>query len=253
MGPSPRLDWLTHPGKGGLPPSFAQATVFAGGSVPSSLVDGFVRLAKAFLELPTEKLTAMQSQQSLSKHPSPKKVMVTVHRSSRRKVLLTATPPPAEGMLSPDHLLTAVWGLLSACCSSFVVEAVAPTYGSFMVACDHVATQDDLYAIHDGAIPLFPLECQVLAILPTSTSYLKLVNILSLVGEAIQPQKVIEFIHKSLAASSIILTAPLWVVHNSAASDTVMVYLNIADMVSGARAKEVISRPIQMGGKIAFI
>ena len=31
------------------------------------------------------------------------------------------------------------------------------------------------------------------------------------------------------------------------------VYLNIADTVSGARAKEVLNRPLQMGGKVSYI
>ena len=85
-----------------------------------------------------------------------------------------------------------------ACCSTLVVEVVAPAYGGFMVACDHVATQDDLFAIHDGAIPIFLVGSHVMAILPTSTSYLKLVDVpyLSMVGEAIQPIKVLEFIQR---------------------------------------------------------
>ena len=40
---------------------------------------------------------------------------------------------------------------------------------------------------------------------------------------------------------------------NLAASDMATVYLNIADMVSGARVKEVVNRPIQMGGKVLYI
>jgi len=62
-----------------------------------------------------------------------------------------------------------------------------------------------------------------------------------------------EFIQRLPVASSIILTAPLRVVHNLVASDMATVYLNIANMVSGARVKEVIGKPLQMGGRVAYI
>ena len=118
-----------------------------------------------------------------------------------------------------------------------------------------MATQDELYAIRDGAIPIFLAGLQVTAILPTFTSYLKLVDVpyLSLLGGTIQPQKVMKLIQKLPVASSVVLTAPLRVVHNSVASDMATVYLNIADTVSSARAKEVIGKPLQMGGRVAYI
>jgi len=118
-----------------------------------------------------------------------------------------------------------------------------------------VATQEELYAIRDGATPLFLAGACVMAILPTSTSYLKLVDApyLSLAGQTITPTKVMEFIQRSPAASSVILMAPLRVVCNLVVLNMATVYLNIANTVSGARAKEVINRPLQMGGKVAYI
>jgi len=95
-----------------------------------------------------------------------------------------------------------------------------------------------------------------MAILPTSTSYLKLVDIPYLfphMGQTITPEKVMDYIRRSPVASSVILMAPPCVVHNSAASDMATVYLNIANTVSRVRAKEVINRPIQMGGAVAYI
>jgi len=105
-------------------------------------------------------------------------------------------------MLSPDFLLTSIRGLLSACQSTLVVELVSPAYGGYSVSCDQVATQDDLFAICDEAIPIFPAGSCVTAILPTSMSYLKLVNIpyFSLVGERIQPERILEFIKRLLVA-----------------------------------------------------
>ena len=63
----------------------------------------------------------------------------------------------------------------------------------------------------------------------------------------------LEYIHRLLAASSVILTAPLCMVRNSVASDMATVYLNITDTVSGAQAKKVINHPLQMGGKVSYI
>ena len=159
-------------------------------------------------------------------------------------------------MLSPDFLLSSISAVLLARRSTLVAEAVTNAYGGFTILCDRVATQEELYAIRDGATPVFPAGAKVMAILPTSTSYLKLVDVPYLfphTGQTVTPEKVMEHIRRSPAASSVILTAPLRVVRNSAASDTATVYLNIADTVSGARAKEVVNRPIQMGGSVAII
>ena len=114
-----------------------------------------VRLAKAFPELPMDRLKAMQSQQSPSQS-SQGKAKVTIHKPSRRKVLLTANPMPGEGMLSPDFLLSVITTLLLACHFTLVAEVVTPAYGSFTVTCDSMATQEELYAIRDRAIPIFP-------------------------------------------------------------------------------------------------
>ena len=165
------------------------------------------------------------------------------------------TPPPGEGMLALDFLLNSIRSLLLAHHFALVVEVVALAYGGFSVSCDQVATQDELYAIHDGAIPIFLVGLHITVILSTSMSYLKLVDVpyLSLVGEVIQPMKVLEFIQRLPSVSSIILTAPLRVVCNSAALDMATVYMNITDTVCGARAKEVIGKPLQMGGSVVFI
>jgi len=88
LGPPPRIDQKSRPFVAG-PPSFAQAAAFPGSSGSHTSVDGLVRLAKAFPELPTARLQAMQSQQSPSR-PGQKKAKVTIHGPSRRKVLLTS-------------------------------------------------------------------------------------------------------------------------------------------------------------------
>ena len=188
--------------------------------------------------------------------PGQKKAKVTVHGPSRRKVLLMSNPPPGEGSLNPDFLLSSISTVLLARRSTLVAEVVSSAYGRYTISCDRVASQEELYTICDGATPVFPVGTKVMAILPTSMSYLKLVDVPYLfphTGQTVTLEKVMEYIQRSPVASSVILTAPLRVVHNSAASDMATVYLNITDTVSGARSKEVINRPIQMGGSVAYI
>jgi len=147
-------------------------------------------------------------------------------------------------MLSPDFLLSSISVVLLACRSTLIAEAVTSAYGGFTISCDHVANQEELFAICNGATPVFLVGAKVMAILPTSTSYLKLVDVPYLfthTGQTITPEKVMEYIQRSPAASSVILMAPLHVVRNSVASDMATVYLNITDMVSGVRAKEVVN------------
>ena len=109
-------------------------------------MDGLVQLAKAFPKLPTERLHAMQTQQSPIR-PGQKKAKVMVHGPSRWKVLLTSNPPPGDGMLSPDFLLSSISMVLLAHRFTLMAEAVSPAYGRFTVLCDCMATQEELYAI----------------------------------------------------------------------------------------------------------
>ena len=81
LGPAPRIDCGSCPSWRGGPTLFAQAASFLGRAGAHTSVDGLVRLAKAFPELPTERLCAMQSQQSTS-HPAPKKAKLTIHGPS---------------------------------------------------------------------------------------------------------------------------------------------------------------------------
>jgi len=136
-------------------------------------------------------------------------------------------------MVNLDFLLSSISAVLLARHSTLVAEAVSSAYGRYTVLCDRVANQEELYAIRNGASPVFPGGAKVMAILPTSTSYLKLVDVPYLfphTGQTVTPEKVMDYIRRSPAASSVILMAPLRVVRNSAASDMATMYLNIADV-----------------------
>jgi hypothetical protein len=94
LGPPPPINCATRPPPKG---SYAQTACLDGG-VPRSSVDGIVRLAKAFPELPTKRLKVMQRAAGLP-HKVPR-ASATVHGPSRRQVLVTIHP--AQGTPTPN-------------------------------------------------------------------------------------------------------------------------------------------------------
>jgi hypothetical protein len=159
----------------GVSTAYAQAARFSGPQGSATSVDGIVRLAKAFLELPTARLSAMQ-RQAMEPKQKARKASSTVHGPSRRQVLIASEPFP-EGGVNPSELLEAIRRSLSMRRSKLTAQSVSTAYGGYSIATDGVATSDDLQYIVQGATVVFPTECTVSADLPTSTSYLKLVDV----------------------------------------------------------------------------
>ena len=95
---------------------------------------------------------------------------------------------------------------------------------------------------------MFPTASRAEAVLPSLTSYLKLVDIpYSLNDKVITPKVVLSHLNGSGLSDLLILSTPPRVVRDSRMSDTTMVYLNVADSVSGAQAKALLSRSVQFG------
>jgi hypothetical protein len=243
LGPPPPVNRATHPpppGKG----SYAQTARFDGG-VSRSSVDGIVRLAKAFPELPTKRLEVMQRAAG-PPHKAPR-VSAMVHGPSRRQVLVTIRP--AQGTPNPEHLLKTIRTQLALHHSSLVVESAVVSRDGYSVVTSTVASDSDLLQVQ-GAARMCHLDAKhVDAALPTSTSYLKLVDVpFFTVGDVcITPDGVMAQIGKSGFASLVVLQTPARVVRDSPKSDTCTVYLNVADSVSGARAKGLVRKTVQFG------
>jgi hypothetical protein len=73
------------------------------------------------------------------------------------------------------------------------------------------------------------------AVLPSSTSYLKLVDVPYIMNDkAITSDGVLTHIARARVKDLVVLQGPLRVVRDSAASDTATIYMNVADLVSGA-------------------
>jgi hypothetical protein len=143
MGPAPPINFSTCP----APPkgTYAQTACFQGG-VPSTSVDGIVRLAKAFPELPTRQLEVMQQAGAPRKKP---KASATVHGLSRRQVLITVGPPAVNP--NCGVLLEWIHTQLALHHSSLVVESAMITRDGFAVSTAGVASEGDLLCVREGA------------------------------------------------------------------------------------------------------
>jgi hypothetical protein len=242
LGPPPPINRATWP----PPPrsSYAQTACLDGG-VSRSSVDGIVRLAKAFPELPTKQLEVMQ--RAAGPPRKAPRASATVHGPSRRQVLVTIRP--TQGTPNPEHLLKITRSQLALHHSSLVVESAVVSRDGYSVVTSTVASDSDLLQIRGAARLCHPGADHVDAALPTSTSYLKLVDVpFFTVGDArITPEGVMSQIGKSGFASLVVLQTPARVVRDSPKSDTCTVYLNVADSVSGARAKGLVGKTVQFG------
>ena len=146
------VNYNTRPGT--APTSYAQAARFASGQVALSSLEGVVRLAKAFPELPTQRLVSMERQAG-NRKPRPKKAPSTVHGPSRHQVLVTVTPSSAMGP-TPDVLLRQVKDKLSLHHSTLMAHSASEAYGGFSVSTDRVATEAELGFIREAARAAFP-------------------------------------------------------------------------------------------------
>ena len=243
IGPPPPINRATRPppaGKG----SYAQTARFPGG-LPSSSVDGIVRLAKAFPELPTQQLEVMQ-RAAVKPKRKPPKASATVHGPSCRQVLVSVHPPVVG--VNPADFLDRVRLTLSLHHSRLEVESASVHRDGFAVVTTQVASDEDLQFFKEAARVAFPTSTRVDATLPSSTSYLKLVDVPFTVNDtAITPDQVLAQIAKARLQDLVVLQTPPRVVRDSPKSDTCTVYFNVADSVSGARAKGLTGRTVQFG------
>ena len=109
---------------------------------------------------------------------------------------------------------------------------MSQAYGGFAIVTDRVVSKDEVHFI----------------VLPSSTSYLKLVDV------PLKPGGVLPLVEEIMAGilqaglkDTIVLQGPPRAVQDSHASDMAMVYLNITDSVSRARAKVLLHCAIRFG------
>jgi hypothetical protein len=207
-------------------------------------VDGIVRLAKAFPELPTARLADMQCQAGLSKQKGAK-APSTVHGPSRQQVFIAISPVPAG--FNHANLLDQIHITLGLHHSQLVVHSVSVTAGGFSVA-----SGDNVSHILEATRVVFPAVTSADAVLPSSTSYLKLVDVPYIMNDkAIMADGVLAHIAHARVKDLVIFQGPLRVVCDSVASDMATIYMNVADSVSGAHAKALVRWTVQFGWFVA--
>jgi hypothetical protein len=211
MGPAPPINFSTRP----APPkgTYAQTARFQGG-IPSTSVDGIVRLAKAFPELPTRQLEVMQQAGAPKKKP---KASATVHGPSRRQVLITVGPPAVNP--NCGALLERICTQLALHHSTLVVESATITRDGFAVSTGGVATESDLLRVREGARLAFPECSHVNAALLSSTSFLKLSDVpfLKPMGQGfvnVTSEDVMAQIAKAGLSSLVVLSAPFFLIND---------------------------------------
>jgi hypothetical protein len=210
-------------------------------------LEGVVRLAKAFPELPTQRLISMEKASGANKKAKPNKAPSTVHGPSRRQVLVNLVPAPS--VLDDTYsVLVRIRTKLTQHHSALVAQSVSLAYGGFSISTDCVASDTEIGAIRDGVREAYPAATRVEAALPTSTSYLKLVDVPRRIGESdVTPEMVVARIAGAGLSDLVVLVTPPRVIRDSRQSDTATVYLNIADSTTGSRARALLSRSVQIG------
>ena len=115
--------------------------------------------------------------QSAPSGKRPKKATPTVHGPSRRQVLLTVEPASLVLTTGPDAVLSGMRTKLSEYHSRLEVQLMSQAYGGFAVVTDRVVSEDEVRFIREGALLALPGTAKITAALPSSTSYLKLVDV----------------------------------------------------------------------------
>jgi hypothetical protein len=134
--------------------------------------------------------------------------------------------------------------------SSLVVESATITCVGFAISTVSVASDGDLVRVREGVRLALPECSHVNTALPLSTSFLKLSDVpfLKPSGQGfatVTSEDVMGQIARAGLSSLVVLSAPARVVQDSPKSDTCTVYLNVADLVSGARAKALVKHKVQ--------
>jgi hypothetical protein len=113
--------------------------------------------------------------------PKGVKALLTVHGPSGRQALIAISPVPAG--FNPANLLDQIRTTLSLHHSQLVVHSVSVTARGFSVVTGLVVSGDDISHILEATRVAFLAVTKADAALPSSTSYLKLVDVLYIMND----------------------------------------------------------------------
>jgi len=233
--PPPPINLATHPRK-----SFAATVRNTKGPVKTAA--------------PTIQPAAAQSAAGPSRPETPRKrksvPSFTAPGPTRRQVLVSFGKGLAPN-LDVARLHTAVNQALSAAHAKVAVLSSGPAYDGYSLTTSQVANNKDLELIRGVVAPLLPTGLQYWVGLPTSTSFVKIVDVPYYSNLVNKVKTTVTEVKAAIAASPLAenfkYAADPRIVRNSDASTTAKVYINIWDSQAGTRAKGIIDKPILFG------
>ena len=238
--PQPLVNPATHPRK-----SFAAAVCSSKGPVK----------AAAPIVQPAAAIAAAGP--SRPETPCKRKVPGFTSAGPTRKQVLIDFGQGKVPALDIARLHTTVNQALMAVHSKVAVLSSGAAYNGFSLSTDQVANSKDLEIICGAVVPLFTPGLSYWVGLPTSTLYIKIVDV---PYYSDLPNKVLNTVAE---VKAVIAASPLsqyfkyaaepCIVRNSATSTTAKVYINLWDSQMGTQAKAVIDRPILFGTRSCYV
>ncbi|KXN89366.1 hypothetical protein AN958_05790 [Leucoagaricus sp. SymC.cos] len=183
-------------------------------------------------------------QASVPPLPSRRKLKTTVAGPSRRQVLVKCEPVPAASSF-PSLVGVANRSLAKV---DLRVDSCVAAYGGISLLTSRVASPEEIQVI--AAAIHQHLGRDVQAALPTSRSYLKIVDVPYFCPgskDFIDSGYVREVMRRSHMASSFTLANSPRVMRNSRHADSATVWFDVVDSQSGAVAKRLINSSFQFG------
>jgi len=175
---------------------------------------------------------------------------------TRRQVLISFGKGLAPN-LDVARLHNAVNQALTTAHAKVAVLSSGPAYDSYSLTTSQVANIKDLEIIRSTVAPLLPTGLQYWVGLPTSTSFVKIVNIPYYSNLVSKVKTTIAEVKAAIAASPLAenfkYAAEPRIVRNSNANTTAKVYINIWDSQAGTRARGIINKPLLFGTRSCYV
>jgi len=137
------------------------------------------------------------------------------------------------------------------------VLSLGPAYDGYSLTTSQVANVKDLEIIRSAVAPLLPTGLQYWVGLPTSTSFVKIVDVPYYSNLVNKVKTTVAEVKAAIAASPLAenfkYAAEPCIVCNSDASTTAKVYINIWDSQAGTRARGIINKPLLFGTHSCYV
>jgi len=175
---------------------------------------------------------------------------------TRRQILISFSKGLAPN-LNVARLHNAVNQALTTAHAKVAVLSLGPAYDGYSLTTSQVANIKDLEIIHGAVAPLLPMGLQYWVGLPTSTLFIKIVDILYYSNLVNKVKTTVAEVKAAITASPLAenfkYAAEPHIVHNSDASTTAKVYINIWDSQAGTHTRGIIDKPLLFGTRSCYV